>query len=441
MSDKPAAAADAGEPGWRYYLQRPVLVIFFLGFSGGLPFPLVYSTLTGWLEDADIQRSTISTFAWLGFAYSFKFLWSPLVDALTLPVLTRWLGRRRAWLFASQLALALSLFVLASMNPQLELAAFSMIAISVAFLSATQDIVIDAYRIESAEQELQSVLAASYQYGYRVAVVIATAGAFYIADFGSWEIAYKAMAACMVVGLVTTLLCHEPDVEVQVARKMSGSALERAARWLVVAIAEPFVDFVKRYRGFAFILLAFIASFHISDRVLGILAAPFYLDIGFTKSQVATVAKLYGFWVSLIGTGAGAFAIIKFGLSRCIIFAPLFVASTNLFFALLASTGPQLEYLALTISADNFAAGFGSTVFIAFLSGLINIRFTATQYALLGSIATFFGKFIAGYSGDVQLEIGWFNFFLYAAATGIPAIALSIVVAMRYDQIQKANEQ
>ena len=441
MSDEVAAAADAGARGWRYYLQRPVLVIFFLGFSGGLPFPLVYSTLTGWLEDADVQRSTISTFAWLGFAYSFKFLWSPLVDALSLPVLTRWLGRRRAWLFASQVALALSLYMLAMIDPKLELAAFSVIAISVAFMSATQDIVIDAYRIESAEQELQSVLAASYQYGYRVAVVIATAGAFYIADFGSWTIAYQAMAACMLVGIVTTLLCHEPDVPPQEEKVLSGNMAERAVRWLVVAIAEPFVDFVRRYRSFAFLLLAFIASYHISDRVLGILASPFYLDIGFTKSEVATVAKLYGFWVSLAGTAAGAFAVIKFGLSRCIVLAPLFVASTNLFFALLAATGPQIEYLALTISADNFAMGFGSTVFIAFLSSLINVRFTATQYALLGSIATFFGKFFAGYSGDVQLEIGWFNFFLYAAATGIPAIVLSIVVALRHREFEGLDRQ
>ena len=249
------------------------------------------------------------------------------------------------------------------------------------------------------------------------------------------------MAACMVVGIVTTLLCHEPDVAAQAGKDLTGNMAQRATRWLVVAIAEPFVDFVRRYRSFAFVLLAFIASYHISDRVLGILASPFYLDIGFTKSEVATVAKLYGFWVSLAGTAAGAFAVIKFGLSRCIVLAPLFVASTNLFFALLAATGPQIEYLALTISADNFAMGFGSTVFIAFLSSLINIRFTATQYALLGSIATFFGKFFAGYSGDVQLEVGWFNFFLYAAATGIPAIVLSIVVALRHKEFEAPDRQ
>lgn len=433
--------ANQEAPGWRYYMQRPVIVIFFLGFSSGLPFPLVYSTLTGWLEDADIQRSTISTFAWLGFAYSFKFLWSPLVDALSIPVLTRWLGRRRAWLLCSQVMLGVSLFVLANTDPSMELVVFTLVAVTIAFLSATQDIVVDAYRIEVADQELQGVMAASYQYGYRVAVLIAMAGVFYIADFWSWTVAYKAMAACMCIGMVTTLLCHEPDVEIHRAAAQSGNILEKAGKWLTVAIAEPFIDFVRRYGSWAFVLLAFIASYHVSDRVLGVLANPFYLDIGFTKSEVATVAKLYGFWVSLLGTGVGAWATIRFGLLRCIVFAPIFVATTNLLFAVLALTGPQVKYLTLTISADNFAAGFGSTVFIAFMSSLVNMRFTATQYALLASISTFFGKLFAGYSGDVQMDVGWVSFFLYAAATGIPAIVLAFVVSGRHERMTRSVEK
>ena len=439
VSDTQAVTNAA--PGWRFYLQRPVVVIFFLGFSGGLPFPLVYSTLTGWLEDADIQRSTISTFAWLGFAYSFKFLWSPLVDALSIPVLTRWLGRRRAWLFVSQISLGVCLFALSNTDPSMQIVAFTLVAVAIAFLSATQDIVIDAYRIESADEALQGVMAASYQYGYRVAVLIAMAGAFYIADFWSWAIAYQAMAACMTVGLVATLLCREPAVDARSINLADGSFFSQAGRWIVVAVAEPFVDFVKRYGSWAFVLLAFIASYHVSDRVLGVLANPFYLDVGFTKSEVATVAKLYGFWISLLGTGVGAWATIKFGLLRCIVFAPIFVAVTNLLFAVLALTGPRIEYLTLTISADNFAAGFGSTVFIAFMSSLVNMKFTATQYALLASISTFFGKLFAGYSGDVQMDVGWFSFFLYAAATGIPAIVLAFIVAGRHEQKTRDAEQ
>lgn len=435
MSDGSTITTTSNIEGWRRFLQKPVLVIFFLGFSGGLPFPLVYATLTAWLADAEIQRSTISTFAWLGFAYSFKFLWSPLVDTLSLPFLSKWLGRRRAWLFVSQIALCASLFTLASLDPASEMGLFALIAVSVAFLSATQDIVIDAYRIESAEQELQGVLAASYQYGYRVAVVMASAGALYIAQFGSWSMAYQLMAAGMSVGIVATMMCREPDVQAGSFSQLSGNFLKQAGQWLAISVVEPFTDFVNRYNRWAFVLLAFIASFYISDRVLGILANPFYLDIGFSKAQIATIAKLYGFWVSLFGIVAGAAATVKFGLPRCIVGASFFIVSTNLFFAALAIAGPRIELLVLTISFDNFALSFGSTIMIVFMSSLVNMKFTATQYALLSSIGTFFGKFLAGFSGDVQLILGWLNFFLYAAATGIPAIVLSILVARRYSKI------
>ena len=417
--------------GWRYYLQRPVLVIFFLGFSGGLPFPLVYSTLTYWLAEADVVRSTISAFAWLGFAYSFKLLWSPLVDAVGIPVLSDLLGRRRAWLLLTQIALAGTLLLLSSIDPSATITAFAAVALAVAFSSATQDIVIDAYRIESAEVRLQGVMAASYQYGYRVGVLMATTGALIIADNASWPVAYHVMAACMLVGIVTTLLCDEPVARDSIASRLSGSGLKQSRDWVYMAIIEPFADFIRRYRSWGFVLLAFIATFYISDRVLGILAMPFYEDIGFTKTQVGTIAKFYGLWVSIIGAAAGAVAIVKFGLARCIIGASVLIVSTNLFFALIAVSGPLLSLLTVTISFDNFAIGFGSTVMIAYMSSLVNVDFTATQYALLSSISTFFGKLLAGFSGDVQLAIGWLNFFFYAAGTGIPTIILSIFVARR----------
>ncbi len=434
------AEATADEPveGWRYYLKRPVLIIFFLGFSGGLPFPLVYSTLTFWLAEADIQRSTISTFAWLGFAYSFKFLWSPLVDAVRLPGLSGWLGHRRAWLLVSQLALVVGLMSLAVADPALEIAVFAGIALAVAFMSATQDIVIDAYRIESAEVRLQGVMAASYQYGYRVGVLMATTGALIIADNASWEAAYKAMAACMVIGLATTLLCDEPVAHESLANKIRGNAIEKCRRWIYIAVVEPFIDFGRRYRNWAFVFLAFIASFYISDRVLGIMAMPFYEDIGFTKTQVGIISKGYGLWVSIIGAAAGAVAVVRYGLANCVVAASVVIVSTNLFFALIAVSGPLLSLLTLTISFDNFAIGFGSTVMIAYMSSLVNVEFTATQYALLSSISTFFGKLLAGFSGDVQMAIGWLNFFFYAAATGIPTILLSVFVA-RYLRAEAKN--
>ncbi len=426
---KTSEVADRAPRRWSYYLQRPVIVIFFLGFSSGLPFPLVYSTLTYWLAEADIQRSTISTFAWLGFAYSFKFLWSPMIDAVRLPILSRWLGHRRSWLFLSQLALVGSLLSLTIVDPALDMAAFAMVAVAVAFMSATQDIVVDAYRIESAELDIQGVMAASYQYGYRLAVIMGTAGALFIADAASWPVAYKAMAGCMAVGLVTTLLCHEPVNRASLASTLTGSLIEKTRHWVYLAVIAPFVDFIRRYKRWGFVFLAFIASFYISDRVLGILAMPFYEDIGFTKTQVAAIAKIYGTWVSIAGAAAGAVAVVKYGLARCIVAAAVLIVSTNLFFAVIAVSGPWLELLTLTISFDNFAIGFGSTVMIAYMSSLVNVEFTATQYALLSSISTFFGKLLAGFSGDVQMAIGWLNFFFYAAATGIPTIVLSIFVA------------
>ena len=434
------AVAAGSDTGWRYYLQRPVLIIFFLGFSGGLPFPLVYSTLTYWLAEADIVKSTISTFAWLGFAYSFKFLWSPLVDAVRLPVLSRVLGHRRSWLLVSQLALLIGLSSLAVIDPVTSMPVFALAAIAVAFSSATQDIVIDAYRIESAEQRLQGVMAASYQYGYRVAVIVGTAGAIFIAEAASWMVAYQVMAACMGVGLLTTLFCTEPVTRDSLSSALSGSPLDKAGQWIVIAVIEPFADFARRYRGWGFVFLGFIATFYISDRVLGIMAMPFYEDIGYTKPQVATVAKVYGLWVSIIGAAAGAVAVVKFGLARCVVAATVFIVSTNLFFALIAVSGPEISLLTLTISFDNFALGFGSTVMIAYLSSLVNVEFTATQYALLSSINTFFGKLLAGYSGDVQMAIGWLNFFFYAAATGIPAIVLSLLVAHRIRTTEKNGQ-
>lgn len=412
-----------------------MLALFCLGFSAGLPFPLVYSTLTAWLEEAGLERSTISTFAWLGFAYSFKFLWSPLVDTLPIPLLTRLLGRRRAWLLAAQLGIGASLVFLADIDPAQALGAFTGVAIAVALLSATQDIALDAYRIEIAEVEMQGVLAAAYQYGYRIAIAVGTAGALYIAEFGSWSLAYKSMAGCMAIGVLTTLVSREP-VEVPREVKPRGATLAaRLGDWATTAIVGPFRDFFHRYGRYALMLFAFIALFRISDYVLGILANPFYLAIGFSKAEIASVAKIYGLWVSLFGTAAGAWAILRFGLARCVVLATVLIASTNLFFAVLSLTGANLAMLTATISADNFTMGFAGTVFIAYLSSLTNLSFTATQYALLSSASTFFGKFTAGYSGNVQEMIGWTGFFLYAAAVGLPAILLSVFVARHYDRL------
>ena len=435
MATDTATGEQDASRNWRYYLQQKVLVIFFLGFSSGLPFPLVYATLSAWLEDAGIERSTISTFAWLGFAYSLKFVWAPLVDSMKLPLLTGIFGRRRAWMLLAQVAIGVSLLVLAGVDPAENIEAFALVAFAVAFSSATQDIVIDAYRIESAEDEMQGVLAAAYQYGYRISLLISMAGALYLADYGSWQMTYTAMAGCMVIGILTTLACREPEANREVSIYSGDTYLEKISSWFTHAVAEPFGDFFKRFGQFLFVVLIFVSLYRISDYVLGILANPFYLAIGFSKSEVATVAKVYGTWMTLIGVGAGGWAVLKFGVARCLVIATTLIASTNLFFAMMTQVGAELWMLAVTITADNIAQGFGGTVLIAYLSSLTNREFTATQYALLSSFMALFPKFLAGYSGNVQESIGWLGFFLYAAALGVPAIILAIFVARRHDRL------
>jgi len=429
------AVEETGKPGWRYYLQNKIVVIFFLGFSSGLPFPLVYSTLSFWLAEAGVELSTVSTFAWLGFAYSLKFIWAPLVDSLRLPVLTRVLGRRRGWMLLAQLSIGVSLLVLSGIDPKQHIEAFALVAFAVAFSSATQDIVIDAYRIESAESRMQGVLAAAYQYGYRVAMLVSMAGALALAEYASWTETYMAMAGCMVIGILTTLWCREPISEIRQTLYAGKSAMEKVAQWFSHAVADPFADFFRRFGWFAIVMLAFISLYRISDYVLGILANPFYYEIGFSKLQIAGIAKFYGLWVSLFGIGAGAWAVVKYGVARCLVIATILIASTNLFFAAMVLVGPEPWMLAVTISADNFAQGLSGTVLIAYLSSLTNMSFTATQYALLSSFMSLLGKLTAGFSGNVQESIGWLGFFLYAAALGIPAILLAVVVARRHAKL------
>lgn len=433
-----AGAANAS-PGWRYYLQEKVLTIFFLGFSAGLPFPLVYSTLSTWLEEASIERSTISTFAWLGFAYSLKFVWAPIVDSIRLPLLTSLLGRRRSWLLAAQLTVGVALLIMSGVDPAQNIEGFALIAFAVAFASATQDIVVDAYRIECAEDRMQGVLAAAYQYGYRTSLLISMAGALFLADHMSWAMTYKIMAACMSIGVLTTLLAKEPEVVIRNVAYAGKTLSEKIAAWFVHTVAEPFGDFIRRFGLLSIALLAFISLYRISDYVLGILANPFYIDIGYTKTQIGLIAKTYGLWVTLVGVALGGWAVFKFGVARCLVTATILIASTNLFFAAMVIVGPEPWMLAVTISADNIAQGFGGTVLIAYLSSLVNVKFTATQYALLSSVMSLLPKFVAGYSGEVQGSLGWIGFFLYAAALGIPAIFLADFVARRHDKLVAKN--
>jgi len=396
-----------------------------LGFASGLPFPLVFTTLTAWLTTAGVSKSLVGMFAWAGIAYSIKFAWAPLVDRLHLPGLTAWLGRRRSWMLVSQLGVMAVLWLMAGTEPgrQLELVAWLTVALAVA--SATQDIAIDAWRIEAVTPAYQGAMAAAYQFGYRAAVLVAGAGALYLAEAGSFGLAYQVMAGLMLIGVITVLLVAEPATGTLVAAATS------LAEWFRSAVAGPFVEFFRRSGSFALVLLLFIGSYRISDMVLGVMANPFYIDIGFSLSTIATVTKVFGFAVTLAGAALGGLVVARYGAERPLVLGAVLLAGSNLVFVGLAQAGPSLPWLVAAICADNLAAGFVGTLFIAYLSGLTNVAYTATQYALFTSLMSLPGRLLSGFSGAVVESAGWVSFFLYTTAAGIPAVLLALVVVRR----------
>ena len=424
--------------------------MFFLGFAAGLPLLLVFSTLTAWLRDMEISRTAIGFFGWVGITYSVKVLWAPVVDRIGLPFLTSKFGQRRGWMLAAQFGIALGIILMALVDPQSGLTTIALAAVLVAFASATQDIAIDAFRIESAIPEYQGAMSATYIFGYRLAMLVAGAGALYIAEFVSWPIAYLSMAALMGVGVITVLMTSEPErqlnpITLELERQLSNklrlqgaSNLRRVSAWFVSAVVSPFVEFFQRNGKFALLILAFIGFFRVSDIVMGIMANPFYLDLGFTIKEIADIGKVFGFFMTILGTFLGGLLVARFGLYGPLIAGAILVASTNLLFAMLAGIGPEISWLALVISADNLSAGFSNAAFIAYLSSLTNRAYTATQYALFSSLMTLPGKFTSGFSGIIVDASGYGYFFTYAAIMGIPAIFLSLLI-WRHDRKLNAH--
>ena len=408
----------------------------FLGFSSGLPFLLVFSTLTVWLTEGNVSRSTIGFFAWIGITYSIKVLWAPVVDSIPIPMLTKTVGQRRSWMLVGQIGVACGLVLMSLIGPS-DLLILSACAFLVAFSSATQDVAIDAFRIESADTEYQGAMSAAYVFGYRLALLVAGAGALYLAEYFSWTVAYIIMAALMLVGIITVVLVAEPD------RQSDAFTLELSVpglrRWFSRAVTGPFVDFFSRNGKVAFIILLFIAVFRLSDIAMGIMANPFYLDMGYTKTEIANVAKVFGFFMSIAGSLICGVLVVKWGLMRPLFIGAVAVAVTNLLFASLSLMEPKVSYLAIVISADNISGGFAATAFIAYLSSLTNRAYTATQYALFSSLMTLPGKFISGFSGLVVDNFGYFEFFVVAAMLGIPAILL-VVWLSGYERAQLASQ-
>ena len=416
----------------KVYTQPASLRMLALGFSAGLPLLLVLGTLSFWLREAGIDRTTIGYLSWVGLAYAFKWVWAPLVDRLPLPGLTRRLGRRRRWLLLSQLLIAAGLLGMASQNPQLALTPMVWSALVVAFGSATQDIALDAYRIESASMQEQAALAATYQTGYRLAMIWAGAGVLWVATLAqgeqlgyavrAWQVAYSVMAACMVVGIVTVLLSPEPQ-----PRPLPPS--RSVQEWLHSALVAPFADFIARYRWQAALVLGLIAVYRISDVVMGIMANPFYVDMGYTKAQVAAVTKIYGVLMTLLGAFVGGAMAMRWGVMRVLMLGALLSASSNLLFAWLAGQAPTTVGLTLVVSADNLAGGIASAAFIAYLSSLTNVQYSATQYALFSSMMLLAPKWLAGFSGQFVDAYGYSPFFISTAALGLPVLVLVALAA------------
>ena len=412
-----------------------------LGFAAGLPLLLVLGTLSFRLREAGVDRSTIGHLSWVGLAYGFKWAWAPLVDRVPLPGLTRWLGRRRAWLLLSQLAVAAGLVGMALTDPRVALAPLVWCALAVALASATQDIALDAYRIESAPTEAQPALAATYQTGYRLAMIWAGAGVLWLAaraqagapgyDNPAWRMAYLVMAASMVVGVITVLCAPEPKAQPVAPARGAGE-------WLRGALLEPFADFLRRYRWHAALILGLIAVYRISDVVMGIMANPFYVDMGYTKDEVAAVTKIYGVVMTLVGAFVGGALALRLGVMRVLMLGAVLSALTNLLFAWLAGSGHSVPALIAVVSADNLASGIASAAFVGYLSSLTNISYSATQYALFSSLMLLLPKFVAGFSGDYVNAFGYPVFFVSTAVLGLPVLLLVALAARAHISVPQA---
>lgn len=583
------------------YFDKRVLIMLFLGFSAGIPILLIFSSLGLWLDEAGIKKSTVTMFSWAALGYSFKFIWAPLIDALPVPFLQKWLGRRRSWLLVSQCFIIFAIVGMALIDPVDKAVLYYMAAAAVllGFSSATQDIVIDAYRIEIADAAMQPTLSAVYVAGYRIGMVVAGAGALYLAEgFGStkesyhyhaWYLTYLIMAATMLVGVITTLAGFEPKADIQQPKKQALNekiagvfaaltvipiilvGMQQAAhkiatyffdnhilqvsptvanivqgyftvllaltpvmilflllnqpkisnanvqaankntdyarlvavfflsvvvfiaafvffgKWLpdikqAVALAvgfdekspllkfvfssvqmlisllmavlagtllvrvglvdkqvaddtwvSPMRDFFVRYGKHAALLLALIGLYRISDIVAGVISNIFYADMGFSKSQIATAVKTVGVVISIVGGMLGGLLAQRFNVMKCLMWGAILCAVTNLFFVALVYRPEDLVFLYTAVTFDNLAAGFASGVFIAFLSALTNIKFTAVQYAIFSSLMTLIPKVIGGYSGSIVESIGYANFFIFCALIGLPVLLLVHLVNKHID--------
>ena len=439
----------AAKKSWKeaivVYRQPRVLAMLFLGFSAGLPLLLVFGTLSAWLARAGIDKSTIGHVSWVALLYGLKFIWSPLVDRMRLPVIGSIFGQRRSWMLLAQTGIICGLLAMASSNPLTHLELLVYAALLVAFSSATQDISIDAWRIEAMPTEDQGAMAATYQIGYRIGMLLAGGGAFTLAHYYSWPLAYTVMAICMAIGILTTLIIPEPEHRVsretwkqeeKVIHFLENSShlpttLRDIYAWIIGAVICPFTEFFSRNGRFALVILLFIGLFRISDITMGVMANPLYVDVGFSDLDIGLVTKTVGPFITIAGALLGGSLVIRFGVMPVLLAGAVLVILTNFLFVTIAMMPPNVMMLALVVGADNLSGGMAGSAFIAYLSGLTNKAYTATQYALFSSLMLLPAKFIGGFSGDVVDAQGYVFFFTYTAALGMPATLLIIYLMKR----------
>lgn len=443
----PAETIPAKRGGWlaaiMVYREPKVLAMLFLGFSAGLPFMLVFSTLSAWLRDVGIQRTAIGMLSWVGLVFTLKFFWAPVVDRVALPWLTNKLGRRRSWMLVAQVVIAIALAHLAGSEPvEGQLAPIALAALLLAFSSATQDIALDAWRIESAPTAMQGAMSASYQLGYRVAIIVSSAGALWLAaDFG-WRFSYMTMAVLAGVGIVTTLIVAEPSVTASrtsfeqeervvafIRRKNHWPTVWRnAGAWFVGAVVCPFIDFFTRFGArLAILILILVGAYRLTDFTMGVMANPFYLDVGYSLKEIAAVAKFFSAFATIVGVLVAGVIVAKLGALRSLgVGLALTVVSNLLFMVLALMPEPNAVALAIVVSGDNFAMAIAGTAFMAYLSSLTSSAYTATQYALFSSLYALPGKLMMGMSGAFVDHFGYPAFFIYTSLLSIPAAVMLV---------------
>ncbi|MFD0739881.1 AmpG family muropeptide MFS transporter [Lysobacter koreensis] len=440
-SDAAPAPTKPTRPGWRDVLRRlrqpKVAVMLLLGFASGLPFMLVGNTMGFWLREGGIELSAIGFLSWVGLAYSLKFLWAPVIDKVDAPILGRWLGRRRGWMALAQLTVMAALAGMAILKPEGGLVAFGVMALVAAFASATQDIVIDAWRIESSNDgEELALLSAGYQLGYRAALLVTDALILIAAAYVGWTVSYQLMAVLMGLGLLATWFAREPASSLRAATA-HGSLL--TPQGLFDAIAGPFIAFFKQHGSWALLMLAAISLYRLPDFVMGPMANPFYADLGIAKETVGAVRGSFGLVASIAGIAAAGLFALRFGFVATLLMGAILGPGSNLAFAYLAHHGADTNVFTAAMIIDNVSTGFAGVALVGYMSSLTNVGYTATQYALLSSFYALLGKVLKGLSGVAveQLETGrtlleaYSLFFIGTALVGLPALLLCVLLAVR----------